>query len=229
MLRGEAQPGECTVATPAAQHAVGALLGLEVRALEARVARLACAGGDNVARPGARYSGVASCRAAATVAGGGRACGWGCLGYGDCVSACTFDAIRLDAHRLPVVDEHACTACGDCVSACPKHLFSIHPASHRLWVACRSRETADAVLAACAVGCTACGKCAADAPGAVVMRDGLAEVDHAARPPRAAIERCPTGAIVWIEPGGRVARGRAAPRIVREAPLEAPLEALTGT
>ena len=71
MLRGEAQPGECTVATPAAQHAVGALLGLEVRALEARVARLACAGGDNVARPGARYSGVASCRAAATVAGAG--------------------------------------------------------------------------------------------------------------------------------------------------------------
>ncbi len=91
------------------------------------MARLACAGGTNVARNRARYEGLESCRAAALVAGGGKGCFWGCLGLADCAVVCDFDAIRMDAHELPVVDEAKCTACGDCVEACPKDLFSIHP------------------------------------------------------------------------------------------------------
>ena len=53
----------------------------------------------------ARYDGLSSCRAAAQVAGGGKGCFWGCLGLADCEEACDFDAIRMDAHSLPVVDE----------------------------------------------------------------------------------------------------------------------------
>ena len=221
LVRGDAQPGQCTVATSAQRAALGLLLGVAVREVAARVARLACAGGTNVARPGARYRGLPTCRAAATVAGGGRACAWGCLGFGDCEAACAFEAIRMDRHRLPVVEESACTACGECVTACPKDLFSIHPASHRLWVACRSLDVGDTALAACEVACTACGRCALDAPGIVEMRDGLAVVHHEAGQGRAAIERCPTGAIVWMEADGRVVKGRAAHRIVREQPLVA--------
>ena len=67
----------------------------------------------------------ATCAAATLVAGGGKGCFWGCLGLGDCQVACTFDAIEMNAHRLPVVDESRCTACGDCVTACPKDLFSL--------------------------------------------------------------------------------------------------------
>ncbi len=221
LIRAQAQPGECTVAAPEVRDALGALLGVEVQEVEPRVARLACAGGRNVARARARYQGILSCRAAATVAGGGRACAWGCLGFGDCETACEFDAIHMDAHRLPVVDESACTSCGDCVTACPKDLFSMHPVSHRLWVACRNHDVGDALLEGCEVGCTACGRCALDAPCIVEMRDGLAVVNYEVGQSRAAIERCPTGAIVWIEPGGCFTKGRAAPRIVREAPLEA--------
>jgi Na+-translocating ferredoxin:NAD+ oxidoreductase RNF subunit RnfB len=221
MLQEQAQPGQCTVATAEAREAVGALLGITVRELEPRVARLACAGGTNVAHTQARYLGIATCRAAATVAGGGRACTWGCLGFGDCEAACDFDAIHMNRHGLPVVDEAACTACADCVRACPKDLFSIHPLSHRLWVACRSLEVGDAVLEACSVGCNGCGRCAVDAPGVVSMVDGLAVVDHAAVPAREAIERCPTGAIVWLDPDGRTVKGRAARRVVRKTPLEA--------
>ncbi len=220
LVAGEVSPGQCSVSTDAGRARIAAFLGVEVGAVEKRVARLACAGGSNVARQHARYSGTASCRAAAQVAGGGKGCFWGCLGLGDCAAACDFDAIRMDAHDLPVVDEARCTACGDCVVACPKDLFSIHVASHRLWVACRSREAGDALLADCRVACTACGRCAADAPALIAMRDNLPVVDyggaHATRTP---IQRCPTGAIVWLDAVAGPLHGAAAAPIIRQGAL----------
>jgi Na+-translocating ferredoxin:NAD+ oxidoreductase RNF subunit RnfB len=219
LVLGAVRPGRCTVASDDERVRIAAFLGVDVGAEEKRVARLACAGGTHVARHRARYRGLPTCAAAAQVAGGGRGCTWSCLGLGDCERACDFAAIHMDVHHLPVVDEARCTACGDCVTACPKDLFSIHPVSHQLWVACRSHLAGDAVLDDCEVACTACGRCAADAPGVVVMRDDLPVVDYAAgAAPRAAIERCPTGAIVWIGRDGRAEKGAAATRVVRREP-----------
>jgi Na+-translocating ferredoxin:NAD+ oxidoreductase RNF subunit RnfB len=219
LVAGRALPGKCTVSSEDGRLSIAAYLGVEVGAQEKVVARLACAGGTNVARDHARYRGVATCAAATLVGGGGKGCAWGCLGLGDCEVACTFDAIRMDRHGLPVVDVERCTACGDCVVACPKDLFSLHPVSHRLWVACSSHEAGDPILEDCEVACTACGRCAMDAPSLVTMRDELPVVDHS-RPgsTRAAIERCPTGAIVLLDPSGGVQKGRAARRIVRREP-----------
>jgi len=221
LVLGQTKPGRCTVSNDEGRARIAAYLGVDVGAEERRVARLACAGGANVARQHARYHGESSCRAAALVAGGGKGCFWGCLGLADCEAVCDFDAISMNAQRLPVVDEAKCTACGDCVEVCPKDLFSIHPASRRLWVACRSLEAGDELLADCAVACTACGKCAADAPGLITMRDNLPVVDysrpHATQIP---IQRCPTGAIVWIDPETGPLKGAAARRIVRQRALE---------
>lgn len=224
LVAGAALPGKCTVSNEAERGRIAAFLDVDVGAEEKRVARLACAGGSNVARHHARYDGPTSCRAAAQVAGGGKGCFWGCLGHGDCAEVCDFDAIRMDAHALPVVDEVACTACGDCVDACPKDLFSLHPVSHRLWVACKSLEAGDALLEDCEVACTACGRCAMDAPGLVAMQDNLAVVDytrdHATDVP---IQRCPTGAIVWIDAREGARKGPAATKIIRKgARLDAP-------
>ncbi|HVS16333.1 MAG TPA: RnfABCDGE type electron transport complex subunit B [Thermoanaerobaculia bacterium] len=220
LVAGRALPGLCTVSDDAGRARIAAFLGVDVGAQEKRVARLACAGGNHVARVRARYVGPQTCAAAALVAGGGRGCDWGCLGFADCAEACDFDAIHMDAHSLPVVDEALCTACGDCVDACPKDLFSLHPVSHRLWVACRSLEAGDGVLADCAVACTACGRCAKDAPGVVAMQGNLPVVDYSKPLPetlgRDAIARCPTGAIVWLEPGGVVVMGPAARRPIRQ-------------
>lgn len=224
LVAGEVAPARCTVSDEAGRQRIASFLGVEVGVAERRVARLACAGGSNVARRRARWDGPASCRAAALVAGGGKGCHWGCLGFGDCEAACDFDAIHMDAHDLPVVDEARCTACGDCVAVCPKDLFSLEPADHRLWVACRSQAVGDEILADCEVACTACGRCAADAPAAITMRDGLPVVDHASQDAtRSAIARCPTGAIVWLEPGAGPQKGAAARRIFRQGALpEAP-------
>ncbi len=154
------------------------------------------------------------------VAGGGKGCFWGCLGIGDCQVACTFDAIEMNSHRLPVVNESRCTACGDCVTACPKDLFTLEPQSHRLWVACRSQEAGDEILDDCQVACTACGRCAMDAPGLVEMQGNLPVIHYSQGPATAlATERCPTGAIVWLDALGTAVKGQSARKIIRESEL----------
>lgn len=217
MVGGSALPGKCTVMSEDDREDVAAFLGVDAGAEEKVVARLACAGGKNVARNRARYQGIESCRAATLVAGGGKACFWGCLGLGDCEQVCDLDAIYMSEHGLPVVVDDLCTACGDCVDACPKDLFSLHPVSHRLWVACKNLEKGDAVLADCEVGCDACGKCAVDAPaGVITMVDNLPVVDYSRNHKvKEAIERCPTGAIVWFDDEKGPVKGRAARKVVR--------------
>ena len=219
LVSAAALPGKCTVSSDAQRDAIAAYLGVDVGAEERRVARLACAGGNNVARNHAEYKGHQSCQAAALVAGGGKGCFWGCLGLGDCERSCDFDAITLNRYTLPVVDEALCTACGDCVEACPKDLFSLEAVSHALWVACRNLEQGDELLEDCAVACTACARCAMDAPDTIEMQDKLPVVNYRAPQPRAAIERCPTGAIVWIDTDGTVTRGDRARPVLRHSAL----------
>lgn len=217
LLAGEVLPGKCTVNDEAGRARIAHYLGISVGREERRVARLACAGGSNVARHHAHYEGPTSCAAATLVAGGGKGCFWGCLGLADCERSCDFDAITMDRHGLPVVEEDRCTACGDCVTACPKDLFSLQPESRRLWVACRSLEEGDGILADCQVACTACGRCAMDAPGYITMQGNLPVIDYTRGPiTDEPTRRCPTGAIVWLDPAVGARKGAAARRIVRE-------------
>ncbi len=222
LVGGGAQPAQCTVSSPEGLEAIAGFLGVAVGEQEKRVARLACAGGTNVARQHAAYRGLESCRAAHLVGGGGKGCVWGCLGLGDCEVVCDFDAIHMNRHGLPVVTDDLCTACNDCVEVCPRGLFSIQPVSHRLWVACNNREKGAAAVAECEVICDGCGRCEMDAPeGLIAIRDNLAVVDYAKNElaSRTPIERCPTGAIVWLDDKRGVVKGREAIRIVRQEAL----------
>lgn len=220
VVHGEIEPARCTVNSTENNQLIANFLGVELGDCERQVARLACAGGTHVAYARARYEGMPSCRAASTV-GGGKGCTWGCLGLGDCETVCDFGAITLNKFSLPVVDTDLCTACGDCVDICPKGLFELRPVSHRLWVACRNRDDEDEGRAHCEVACIACGRCAVDAPdGLITIHNKLAVIDYAhndmASP--VAIERCPTGAIVWLERWG-AKKGSDAVRITRKEPL----------
>ena len=199
---GAVQPAGCNVLNDDGAAAIAAYLGVSKGDANKRVARLLCAGGTNVTVQQADYRGLATCAAASAVAGGGKGCSWGCLGYGDCAVSCEFDAITMNRFGLPVVDVALCTACGDCVDACPKGLFQIIPLDQHLLVQCRSQLEGDGVLASCSVGCTACNRCVVDAaPGLITLERGVAVVhyEHTVLASPDAIRRCPTGAIVWLD------------------------------
>lgn len=220
LVESQVNPAACTVSTLAQRQQLAEVLGVGVDSSERRVARLLCAGGTNVALQRAHYRGVASCWAAADLGGGGKACAWGCFGLGDCQRSCTFDAISMSPHELPLVDAARCTACGDCVQACPRDLFRLLPESKPLLVRCSSQERGELATAACEVACNACGRCALDAPHLVRMGPrSLPLVDYGQlHGDRRAMERCPTGAIVWVA-ADHDHRGPAAPSPQRREAL----------
>jgi Fe-S-cluster-containing hydrogenase component 2 len=118
---------------------------------------------------------------------------------------------------LPVVDPALCTACGDCVTACPKDLFVIRPLEQHLLVQCRNLQVGDAVLDRCQVACTACGKCVQDAAaGLISVASGVAVIEDSllSLEDPAAIARCPTNAIVWLQGAQFVRQGATRGRAV---------------
>lgn len=202
LVGGRIQPSACTSMGAAEVQAVADYLGVDAGEANARVARLLCAGGSDVAARQAEYRGLSTCGAAAVVAKGGKGCPWGCFGLEDCEVACTFDAIVMSEVGLPVVIPEKCTACGDCVEACPQGLFTLMPLDHSLLVQCRNLILGEGAEEMCSVACNGCGRCVQDsAPGLIHMESGLAVIDYSkidlAEP--SATERCPTGAIVWLQ------------------------------
>jgi Na+-translocating ferredoxin:NAD+ oxidoreductase subunit B len=218
LVTGKVLPGKCSVSSDEGRMKIANFLGVALGAEEKIVARLACGGGINVALNRANYEGIKTCQAASLVSGGGKGCFWGCLGHGDCEAVCDFDAITMNAFGLPAVDVAKCTACGDCVEVCPKDLFSLQPISNRLWVNCKNLEQGDDILEECQVACTACGKCAMDAPGGLIsMINNLPVVDYSRNHnTQAPIQRCPTGAIVWLDDKQGIVKGAEAKKIVRK-------------
>lgn len=219
LVAGEVQAALCSASAPERIQNIADMLGVAAGTVAKKVARLACAGGSHVAFMRARYTGLKSCRAATSVGGGGKECAWGCLGLGDCATVCSFNAITLDRHGLPQVDAAKCTGCGDCADVCPKKLFSVHPVSHQLWLACKNQAPGDLAELACEVACTACGKCVAQAPNTLHLEDNLVVIDfiNSSTPAaREAINRCPSGAIVWFEDPNHPVKGAAAKKILRQ-------------
>ncbi|MCP4074721.1 MAG: RnfABCDGE type electron transport complex subunit B [Gammaproteobacteria bacterium] len=221
LIAGDIKPASCTVNSTEATGDIANYLGVDAGDVVKRVARLACAGGSNVSKNKAHYSGMSTCRAAALVNGGPKSCSWGCIGLEDCARVCDQDAIKMDLHGLPVVDPSKCTACDDCVDVCPKDLFSLQPVTQKLWIACKNQVHGDAAEADCEVACNACERCVVDSPeGLIVMQDNLAVINYEKNHLASAVaaERCPTGAIVWLNNEIPV-KGIKAKRIVRKDAL----------
>ena len=82
------------------------ILGLAAGEAEPMVAVVRC-NGTCANRPRTnQYDGAKSCAIAASLYGGETGCSYGCLGCGDCVAACQFDAIHMNPETgLPEVDE----------------------------------------------------------------------------------------------------------------------------
>jgi len=124
------------------------------------------------------YQGIPSCAAVAALADGAEMCSYSCLGYGDCVSSCPFDALSI-RDGLAVVDEAACTGCGKCAEVCPRHVLELVPSRARVAVTCATLDKLKAVTEVCGVGCIKCLRCVKACPAkAVQLENGRIQIDH---------------------------------------------------
>lgn len=181
MVAGSLEPTACTAGGQSAVDDISGILGLEACAVAEAVAARHCGAGERASRR-YEYRGVASCASAVKMAGSPILCPAGCLGFGDCVAACVFDAIHLDERGLPVVNLTKCTGCQKCVTECPRHqsgLMAMVPADAPVVVRCASHDKAKAKREYCPVSCIACKKCEKEcAYDAITVVDFLAVVDY---------------------------------------------------
>ena len=130
--------------------AIAGIMGTEAGVAEPLKSYNNCDGG-NRATDRYVYSGLNTCSAVTSLYGGKRDCAIGCLGFGDCVRACNFDAIHLGPSGYPVVDKEKCVGCRACETACPKSILEVRTVTERLL----HLNANDDALAPCAQTCPA--------------------------------------------------------------------------
>ena len=192
---------KCPVCEKENRQKIAKLLGIEVEIGERSVAVVLCQGGKSNVIQKADYDGVATCLGVSIVSGGDKACEYGCLGQGDCVDACKFNAIFINDEGLPEVDRVKCTGCGKCAEVCPRQIIKMHKISHKVFVLCQNHDRGKAAKAACKTACIGCSICVKkDESGGFIMDNFLATVGHEkyGTSMQLPTDKCPTNAIVAI-------------------------------
>ena len=180
------------------------ILGREAVEQAPKVAVVRCHGTPEFRPRTSIYEGASTCAIAHLVFEGEGGCPNGCLGEGDCVESCNFDAIHMDpATGLPVVVDEKCTACGACVDACPRDIIELRKKNkkdRKIYVSCVNEEKGALAKKNCSVACIGCSKCFKVCPfDAITMNNNLAFIDSdKCKLCRKCVPECPTDAILEI-------------------------------
>jgi len=206
----------CPVGGNQVMKNIAEYLGMQVAEKAPQVAVVRCNGScDNRPRT-TTYDGYRSCAVMASLFSGDTDCRWGCLGQGDCVLVCKFDAIKMNpVSGLPEIDQDKCTACGACVRICPKSIVELRNKgvkNRRIYVACANRDKGGVAKKACVAACIGCTKCQKICPfDAITITSNLAYIDaNKCRLCRKCVAECPTHAILEVNFPERVPAKEAA-------------------
>ena len=158
VVKGEAPIDLCTPGGQKTLNELAKIMGQEAEETEPVVARVLCQGETGVVKPRYDYSGPQTCHTAVGLAGGPTMCQWGCVGLGDCVRVCRFDAMKIE-NGIVVIDEDKCTACGMCVKECPRSVIKLLPKKARVTVRCQNTAAPRDAKEACDKACISCKRC----------------------------------------------------------------------
>jgi len=180
IVAGKAPVNACSPGGAEVANEIGKIMGVEVEVGARKIAQVMCTGGGHN-KTRYDYVGLESCLAVTRVSSGPLQCSYGCLGGGDCVEACKFDAIHV-VDGVAKVDFEKCVACGACVDACPKHIIRIVPLNSKKYteIPCASHDKGPVVRQACDNGCIGCKLCEKACPreGAIVIENFLAKINY---------------------------------------------------
>ena len=162
----------------AAAEGAAAVMGVSAGETAVVNAVVGCQGANEICKKKYEYEGISSCRAAHGLFNGPYACPFGCLGFGDCVKVCQFDAIHVE-NGLAKVDPAKCTGCGMCKDACPQKIIWMHSSKDKPVVLCANHEKGAITHKECSLGCIACMKCEKNCPEqAIKVNNFLARIDY---------------------------------------------------
>ena len=188
VLNGEAPIGKCNSGGNECAQAMAAIMGVQAGEVTRKVALVRCSGekyydfdGNLIsgAKVKANYEGFHDCLAASKVGGRGPlSCKYGCLGYGNCVKACKYGAMKIVA-GVARVDEDLCVGCMACAAACPRDLIVAVEPGRNVVIACNSMAKGAVTTRGCTVGCVGCGLCKKICPNdAITITNNLAVIDY---------------------------------------------------
>lgn len=200
----------CPVGGAPVMSQVAAILGKTVAESAPKLAVVRCGGCFDKRPKTLNYDGAKSCAIASTHFAGDTACSYGCLGLGDCVKVCQFDAIKVNPETgIAEVDEAKCVACGACAKACPKQIIEIRnkgrvvkDQARRVWVSCVNKDKGAVAMKACKASCIGCGKCTKVCKfEAITVENNVAHIDNdKCKACGLCINECPKQAIVATFP-----------------------------
>jgi len=194
----------CPVGGNETMEKVASVLGKDPVTADPLVAVVLCSGSFEHRPRTNFYDGAVSCSIASALYTGDTDCPYGCLSLGECVEACDYDAMYMDADTgLPVVIDDNCIACGACVEACPRDIIELRKKARKdrkIYVSCINEEKGGVARKYCEVACIGCKKCFKVCPhDAIVMESNLAYIDsEKCKLCRKCVPECPTNAILEI-------------------------------
>lgn len=196
IAKGKAPVNACSVGGNPVAEEVAEIMGVNPVEVVREVATVLCQGDCNKAKDKYVYNGIQDCRAQNILAGGSKACAYGCLGCGSCKEVCDFDAIEI-VDGLAIIDKEKCTACKKCIGVCPKGIIEMVPYEKEVIVKCKSMDPGKIVRANCSIGCIGCQICVRNCPEeAFIFENFLAKIDYEkCTNCGICVEKCPTKAI----------------------------------
>ena len=203
IVAGNAGITACTVGGPSVAEKLGAITGQSGGAMEQIVAVLACQGSNMHTPRRGIYTGVETCRGA-KVAGGTKLCSFGCIGFGDCVKVCQFDALTFDEEKgLQVIDYKKCTGCKICMTECPVGIIKgVQTKGKGAITLCSNLSpNRQAVAKSCKIACIKCNLCVKNCPKQCIdLSSNIPVVDYAKCDScGTCVEKCPTKVLKIIE------------------------------